>query len=66
MKDTIKIKGMTCNHCVMAVAKALNGIAGVKEVQVDLGSGSATFEKDANVDMEGLKREIEKAGYQVG
>jgi len=50
----------------MAVAKALNGIAGVKEVQVDLGSGSATFEKDANVDMEGLKREIEKAGYQVG
>ena len=33
---TVKIKGMTCNHCVMAVTKALNEIDGIKDVKVDL------------------------------
>ncbi len=38
---TIKIKGMTCNHCVMAVTKALNEIDGIKDVKVDLEKGDA-------------------------
>ena len=28
---TIKIKGMSCNHCIMAVTKALNEIEGIKK-----------------------------------
>lgn len=41
---TVKIKGMTCNHCVMAVTKALNEIEGIKDVKVDLEKGEAFFE----------------------
>ena len=38
---TIKIRGMSCQHCVMAVTKALGGIDGIKDVRVDLEKGEA-------------------------
>lgn len=62
---TIKIKGMSCNHCVMAVAKALNELDGIKEVKVDLGKGEATFEETSPVDMKVVREQIKKAGYEV-
>ena len=37
----IKIRGMSCQHCVMAVKKALGGIDGIKDVSVDLEKGEA-------------------------
>jgi len=36
MMTTINIRGMSCNHCVMAVTEALNEIDGVKDIKVDL------------------------------
>ena len=66
MKTTVKVKGMSCNHCVMAVSKALNQIDGVSNVQVDLEKGEATLEHGASVEMAQIKQQIEKAGYQLG
>ena len=63
---TIKVNGMTCKHCVQAVTNALKGIDGVKNVSVDLGKGEASFEEDAPVDMETIKKAVQEAGYQVG
>lgn len=62
----IKIKGMSCNHCVMAVTKALNGIEGIKDVKVDLEKGEATFDETKPVDMAVISEQIERAGYEVG
>jgi copper chaperone len=62
---TIKIKGMTCNHCVMAVNKALNEIEGIKDIKVDLQKGEATFEEAKTVDMNMVRERIKKAGYEV-
>ena len=62
---TIKIKGMTCNHCVMAVTKALNEIDGIKNVKVDLEKGGATFDEGKPVDMDLVREKIKKAGYEV-
>jgi copper chaperone len=62
---TIKIKGMTCNHCVMAVTKALEKIDGVKNVKVDLTKAEAAFDEVKPVDMEVVKERIRKAGYDV-
>ncbi|MBW1858924.1 MAG: heavy-metal-associated domain-containing protein [Deltaproteobacteria bacterium] len=62
---TIKIKGMTCSHCVMAVTKALNGIEGIQKVNVDLSEGEATFEEVQPVDMSIVKEGVKKAGYEV-
>jgi len=63
---TIKIKGMSCKHCVMAVTKALSGIEGVKDVRVDLEKGEASFEEERPVDMETVRQKIVKAGYEIG
>ena len=63
---TIKITGMSCNHCVMAVTKALNTVDGVANVKVSLEEGSAAFEEKKPVDMAVVKEKINKAGFEVG
>lgn len=62
---TIKIKGMSCNHCVMTVTKALNEIDGTQDVKVDLSKGEATFEYEKPIDMNIVREKIKKAGYEV-
>jgi len=34
--ETITVKGMTCRGCVNSVTKALKGVAGEQEANVDL------------------------------
>jgi len=65
-KTTIKIQGMTCNHCVMRVAKALKTVPGVSDAQVDLQKGEAvvTYD-DAKVSADKLSFAIVEAGYKV-
>ena len=62
---TIKIKGMSCQHCVMAVTKALNAVDGIKNVQVDLKTGQATYEEAGPVDADVVRAAVKKAGYDV-
>jgi copper chaperone len=59
----VKIKGMSCQHCVNATFKALDGIEGVSNVQVDLDKGEASF--DGDVSSEQVKEAIAKIGFEV-
>jgi copper chaperone len=61
----IKIKGMSCSHCVMRVTKALQGIEGIRNVKVDLQSGEATFDEEKPVDRKIIEERVRKAGYEV-
>jgi copper chaperone len=62
---TIKILGMSCEHCVAAVEEALSRVDGVTDVQVDLSSGLATFSEEKPIDMEEVRKAVEEAGYKV-
>jgi copper chaperone len=62
---TIRVKGMSCQHCVKAVKEALEDVAGVRNVRVDLVGGTATYEEEGSVDREALRQSIEKAGYEL-
>jgi copper chaperone len=62
---SINIKGMNCQHCVMAVTKALNTIEGIKDVKVDLKTGSATYDETKPVDLKLIAEAVKKAGYEV-
>ncbi len=62
---SVKIKGMTCGHCVMAVTKALNAVDGVRDIHVDLKTGTATYEEMQPVDPGVIAAAIKKAGYDV-
>jgi copper chaperone len=62
---TIKIKGMSCQHCVMAATKALKEIDGLQDVTVNLEKGEASFNETKPVDKDLIKEKIKKAGYEV-
>jgi copper chaperone len=62
---SIKIKGMSCQHCVMAVTKALSAVDGIKDVKVDLKSGVTTYEEVKSVDTVAVAAAIKKAGFEV-
>jgi copper chaperone len=62
---TIQIKGMSCRHCVMAVTKALSGIEGIRDVQVDLEKGEAAFTEEKPIDRALIRERIVKAGFDV-
>jgi copper chaperone CopZ len=61
MTIEIKVTGMSCQHCVGAVTQALEGVPGVSAVQVDLESGAARVQGDA--DPQALIQSIRDAGY---
>lgn len=60
---TVKIKGMSCQHCVAATTKALNALPGISKVQVDLQKGEASYE--GSIDVETVKAAIQKIGFEV-
>ena len=62
---SIKIKGMSCQHCVMAVTKALGTLDGIKDVHVDLKNGMATYEEVKAIDPMDVAAAIKKAGFDV-
>jgi copper chaperone len=61
----IKVNGMTCEHCVAAVTKALQSLPGVSEVRVDLASGLVSYQSARPVPPEEVARVITAAGYEV-
>jgi len=65
-KATINITGMTCNHCVMRVEKALKALEGVSDATVSLVGKNAVVSFDENaLDLEDIKDTIADAGYTV-
>lgn len=62
---SIEIKGMSCNHCVLNVAKTLSALPGVSNVAVDLAAGLATFDAAA-LDPEAVREAIAKIGFEPG
>jgi len=63
---TIKVKGMSCNHCVKTVTAALQAVDGIGHVQVSLEKGEATFDEVKPVDMSVIQEKIRKAGFGIG
>jgi copper chaperone len=65
-KTTLKIQGMTCNHCVMRVAKALKAVPGVQDAQVDLQKAEAVVTYDeGKTSQDKLTAAVTEAGYKV-
>ncbi|HZK85058.1 MAG TPA: heavy-metal-associated domain-containing protein [Desulfosporosinus sp.] len=62
-QTTLKVEGMTCNHCKMRVEKALQGVSGVEGVQVDF-AGNTAFVSGA-ADRAQLIKAVVEAGYSA-
>jgi len=57
------VSGMTCGHCQSAVTKALQAVPGAEHVSVDLQSGAAKIEGQA--DAQALIAAVEEEGYHA-
>lgn len=62
---TYTVTGMTCGHCVMSVTEEVGEVAGVTDVDVDLGSGRMVVTSEAPVAAEQIRAAVEEAGYQA-
>ena len=66
---TLPIQGMTCEHCVRRVQKALAGVSGVDSVEVSLPDNSARVTYDPTVaaaTLDAMRAAVQEAGYGVG
>jgi len=61
--QTIKVEGMTCNHCKSNVESNLEKLSFITKAQVNLNEKSVTIEGD-NIDVEKAKDTIEALGYK--
>jgi len=65
-KSIIKVEGMSCNHCVMAITKAVSALAGTSSVNVDLEKEIVTVEfNESLVTIDKIKNAIEEEGFNV-
>jgi copper chaperone len=65
MATILKVKGMSCQHCVMSVTKALNQLEGIQNVQVDLQKEEVRFDNTKALALNWIEKAIEEAGYEV-
>lgn len=61
------VQGLTCNHCVMTVTKAVAAVPGVTQISIDLvPNGESTVHVDADgADAAAVSTAITEAGYTV-
>lgn len=62
----LTVKGMSCNHCKMAVEKALHKLPGVEKAEANVSAGTVavTFD-EGKVSLEEIKKAITEEGYEV-
>jgi copper chaperone len=60
----VKIDGMTCNHCVMAVKKEFSKMPAIDYFSVEIGNAEISADETQITD-EHLRKAIEEAGYSV-
>ena len=61
--STVKIKGMSCNHCVNSVREALAKLPDIKDITIDLEAGEARYEGEVTKDS--IKQAITAIGFEV-
>jgi len=60
---TIKIEGMTCNHCKNSVENNLKSIYGIEQVNVNFANSRAAI-KGENIDLKKIESCINSLGYK--
>ncbi len=60
----INIEGMSCQHCVMRVKKALEGLAGIAKLNVEVGQANVSFD-ESRIQQKDIEAAIVKAGYRI-
>ena len=63
MKLNLKIDGMGCEHCIKSVREALEGVNGIKVLDVKIGSAEVEAENDSVLNE--IREKLDDAGYDL-
>lgn len=63
----LQAAGLTCAMCTKAINEALNDLAFIKEIDVDIKNSEfiIDFKEGADIDPDALKKAVEDAGFSV-
>ena len=61
-EKTVKVSGMTCNHCKANVENNLSSIDGIENIEIDLESGKVKMTGD-DINLTEVKNKVESIGY---
>lgn len=65
MTTVFRVGGMSCQHCIDAVTKAVSAAIPGTEVTVDLSAGTVTLDKDIETSRETAVRDaVETVGFE--
>jgi copper chaperone CopZ len=65
---TYSVSGMTCSHCVTAVAEEVSRLNGVSAVDIDLNAGGdsrVTVTSTAPLPADAVRAAVDEAGYTL-
>ena len=64
VEKEVRIEGMSCHHCVMAVKKQLSRLDGVQVKDVKVGSALLSYD-ESKISTQQIAEAIEDSGYQA-
>lgn len=56
---------IVCGGCAVSIKKALENVAGVSEVEVDITSKKVTVNHNENVSRETIANALDRAGFSI-
>lgn len=65
-RTIIPIRNMHCKSCELLIERALLRIPGIKSANVNFHRSEAVIHSHGTLDLERVRRAVEKAGYEVG
>ena len=61
--QTIKVEGMTCNHCKSTVENNVSALEGIDHTEADLFTEKVTISGE-NIDLDRVREKVESLGYK--
>ncbi len=65
MTAELKVRGMSCNHCVEKVKRFVGEVSGVSKVEVDLEGGIVVVDFESPATCAAIKEAILDSGFEV-
>ncbi|MEN8264257.1 MAG: cation transporter [Nitrospirota bacterium] len=63
-KITLNIYGMSCQHCVMSVKKAIDEVEGVSKSDVNVGTATVDYD-ESKTNSDTISSAVKNAGYKI-
>ena len=66
MQKSLKVEGMTCQHCVQIISDSLKNRAGIKTVGVNIDKKEVKVEYDeGKIELKEIFSEISALGFEI-